>query len=387
MGSIAAAGAFVIALDSVVNIALPAIAGDFGVPPERVRWVIVCYVLTYALTSFAGGAAADRAGFARVFRAGLAVSAVAFVVGAGAPRFGVLLAARVLQGLGAGLVYGTAPGIVTQTATPEHRGRALGTLNGAIGLGLSVGPLVAGVLVDAFSWRAVFVARVPIALGALAWAARVKGTARGGSVTRLVAISDVLAPPVLRAGALAFVANAGIFAIWLLAPFYLLTVRGVGARVGGVLFMLTPLGTAVAAPLAGRLADRLGARLPVVVGLFAEAIGLALFSRSDATTSLALLAGALFVAGFGLGLFQVPNMAVVMAAFGAALQGAAGGVAFLSRTLGTVSGVLAFAEIFAHRRAAVGMAPAFGDAFAAAAVAVALAGALGSAERAPRGAR
>src|SRR5206468_101136 len=75
-----------------------------------------------------------------------------------------------VQGLGGGCVYGTVPGIVTLSATPATRGRALGFLNAGIGLGFSAGPLLAGLLVGVFGWRSIFLLRLPLALGALAWA-------------------------------------------------------------------------------------------------------------------------------------------------------------------------------------------------------------------------
>ncbi|MGH7345149.1 MAG: MFS transporter, partial [Candidatus Rokuibacteriota bacterium] len=101
---VAAAGALVVSLDSMMNIAFPAIAAAFAVGPERVRWVIICYVLTYAITSFAGGAVADHIGLVTVFRAGIALSVVAFVMGGAAPSFEWLLVARVVQGFAGGLV-------------------------------------------------------------------------------------------------------------------------------------------------------------------------------------------------------------------------------------------------------------------------------------------
>src|SRR2546428_341956 len=106
---IAAAGALLVSLDSMMNIAFPAIATAFAAPPERVRWVIVCYVLTYAITSFAGGAAADRLGHVVVFRTGVGLSVIAFVMGGTAGGFGRLLVARVVPGVAGGLVYGTPP--------------------------------------------------------------------------------------------------------------------------------------------------------------------------------------------------------------------------------------------------------------------------------------
>ena len=374
--AIAAAGAALVSLDSVVNIAFPAMSATFAVPPDRMRWVIICYVFTYALTSFAGGALADRVGHARVFRAGVALSALAFALGGLAPTFATFLGARVVQGFAGGLVYGTAPGLITLAAPPAERGRALGVLNAAIGLAYAGGPVLAGVLVDAVGWRAVFHVRVPLAALTLALALRLPA-ARVSTSVRVVSPRDVLRGAVLRPGVLAFFGNAGIFSVWLLAPFYLVTVRGLDATAGGMLFMLTPLGTAVAAPLAGRLADRVGPWPLVVSGLVVEAAGLALLGGANAETPLPPLAAVLFGAGLGLGIFQVPNMAAAMAAFGAAQQGAAGGFIFFARTLGTVFGVATLAQIFAVRRERVG-ALAFNECFVVAALVVAAAAALGA---------
>jgi MFS family permease len=373
---IAAGGAFVVSLDSIMNVAFPAIAVAFAAPPEQMRWVIICYVGTYAFTAFVGGALADRVGHGRVFRAGLALSAGAFVVAGLAPTFGWLLVGRVLQGLGGGCVYGTAPGIVTLAAAPAARGRALGFLGAAMGLGLSVGPLASGVLVDTVGWRAIFHVRVPLALLAFGAALAALPAASAPRAAKLVGAADLLRAPVLAAGALAFIANAGIFSIWLLAPFYLVAARGLETSAAGILFMLTPLGTTLAAPPAGRLADRIGPSVLIGAGLALEALGLGLLSRADAATPIAVLAVALFGAGFGLGLFQVPNMAVIMAAFPSAQQGAAGGLAFLARTLGTVAGVAVLAQLFGIRRLAIGLGAAAAEAFLVAALAVALAAAL-----------
>lgn len=371
--SLAAAGAFVVSLDSMVNVAFPAVAADFGLPADQLRWVIICYVLVYALVSLAGGTLGDRVGHARVFRAGLALSGVAFVTCGAAPTFGALLAGRALQGLGGGLIYGTTPALVTLGRPAAERGRALGLLNAAIGVGFAVGPLAAGILVEQLGWPAVFQVRIPVAMAVLVWAVLWRAPTRPGPSTSRRGLAGVVRGSVLGLGLLAFLANAGIFAIWLLVPFYLVERRGFDGLVSGALFMLTPLGTAVAAPLAGRLADRVGFRGPMVAGLLAEAAGLLLLSWAGPTTPPALVALGLFGAGFGLGIFQVPNMTAVMSRFGAAAQGAAGGLAFLARTLGTVAGVAVLAQVFASRRAAGGFDAAFAAALLMAAGLVALA--------------
>jgi MFS family permease len=357
---LAAAGALLVSLDSMMNIAFPAIAADFAVPPERIRWVIICYVLTYALTSLAGGAAGDRIGHVTVFRAGAALSIVAFVMGGLASGFGWLLVARVVQGFGGGLIYGTAPALAVAGASPALRGRRLGFLSGAMGLGF-LGSLPAGLLVESVGWRWVFHVRVPLALIVLGWALAVRSE-RVDLDRKPMLTGDVTRGPVLRAGALSFVARGAIFAIWLLVPFYLVEARGLGALVGGVFFMLTPLGTTIAGPLAGRLADRIGAATPAVVGLALETAGLAVLGFV-----------ALFVAGFGVGFFEVPNMATIMAAFPPGRQGAAGGLSFLARTLGVVAGVAVMGQIVAARSAAVGFLGAFGESLLTAAVSVGVA--------------
>jgi MFS family permease len=368
---LAAAGALVVSLDSMMNIAFPAIAAAFVVPPERVRWVIICYVLTYAITAFAGGAAADQLGHVAVFRAGVALSVVAFVMGGAAPSFNWLLIARVVQGFAGGLIYGTAPALSTLGAPATMRGRRLGFLSAAMGLGL-LGSLPAGALVESFGWRAVYHVRVPLALAVLAWAL-VTPPEPVEPQRKPVAFGDVTRGPVLRAGALSFVARGAIFAIWLLAPFYLIEARELGAFVGGFFFMLTPLGTTVAAPLAGRLADRVGPSAPAVAGLALEALGLAALGFVGGSTPLALVGLALFVAGFGLGFFEVPNMTTIMTAFPSGQQGAAGGLSFLARTLGVVTGVAVTGQIVAARTAAVGFLGAFAESLLVAALAVAVA--------------
>jgi MFS family permease len=371
--TVAAAGAFLVSLDSMVNIAFPAMAAWFDRPPEAMRWVIVAYVLTYSLTSFAGGAVADRVGLARVFRAGVALSVVAYALAAAAPAFPALIAARVVQGIAGGLVYGTSPALVTAAAAPPERVRALAFLNAAIATGLALGPVAAGVLLASAAWQAVFAARLPLALLVLAGAWRGLPDTAAAIGVRIVGVRDLVRAAVVRACALAYLANAGIFAIWLLAPFYLVNRRGLDPLAGGLYFMLTPLGTALAAPVAGRIAGRVGARLPTIAGLLLEAVGLVAVGHAGPTTPALAVAAALFAAGFGLGLFQVPNMTAIMAAFPAGQQGAAGGLAFMARTLGVVSGVVTFAGIFRAARAGAGFEAAFTTAFVVAASAVAVA--------------
>jgi DHA2 family multidrug resistance protein-like MFS transporter len=379
---LAALGVFAVSLDSAINIALPAMAAAFGVGPATIRWVIICYVLTYALMAFIAGVVADRLGPVPVFTAGLGISCVVFAAFALAGSFGGVLLLRVLQGVGGGLVYGTAPALVTLWLARERHGRGLGLMSLGLGAGLAIGPLLGGVLVERLGWLWVFLARAPL-MGALALlaGAMLGAPQRIGAAARIVAPRDLLRAPVLKAAALAFLSNYAQFAVWLLGPFLLVGVLGLSPITGGLFFMLTPLGTALAAPVGGWATDRGGPRWPLIAGLVIESAGLWIFSGLEVAGPLALVALGLALVGLGAGIFQVPNLAEMMAAFPAAQQGAAGGLAFLSRTLGSAAGVQVAAMLFESRGGGVGLVEAFHFAFAAAAAACGLAALLALAPR------
>jgi len=371
---LAAAGFLLVGLDGSINIAFPAMAAAFRVSSTTIRWVIICYVGTYALTAFVAGVLADRLGPGRVVRAGLVLSLFCFAGYALVSSFEMLLVLRVLQGVSGGLIYGAAPALVTLSLPPSRHGWGLGWASTGLGLGLSVSPLIGGVIVGSLGWRGAFLYRVPITAALIvlaAWTAVPRAGSHGA--WRMVVPSDILRWPVLHAGLLAFLANYAQFAVWLLVPFYLVAERGLSAAAGGLLFMLTPVATTIVAPVAGRMADRLGPRGPMVAGLAAEAAGLLLVARCDGSTPLVLVGGALGLVGLGLGVFQVPNITQVMAAFPPRQQGAAGGFAFLSRTTGVVVGVQAAAWLFRERAQTLGFLPAFQFTFAAAAAVCALA--------------
>jgi len=370
---LAALGALVVSLDSSVNIGLPAMAAAFGIGPGAIRWIIVCYVLTYAVTAFGAGLLADRLGPAQVFTAGLMVSGLAFAAYAAAPSFGLVLALRVVQGIGGGLVYGAAPALVTQSLPRERHGRGLGVMSVGLGAGLTAGPVIGGLLVGTFGWLSVFLFRAPLALALGALATTTLRTSRpGGAVPRMVAPGEILRAPVLTTALLAFLANYAQFAVWLLVPFYLVSVRAITPTLGGMLFTLTPLGTAAAAPVAGWAADRVRPHWPSTAGLLVEVAGLLIISRFTADSDLLSVMAGLALVGLGVGIFQVSNLAEMMAAFPRSQQGAAGGLAFLSRTLGSAVGVQVTAALF-DARLAWGFIAAFRWAFLGAAAAAGLA--------------
>ncbi|MBI4240220.1 MAG: MFS transporter [Candidatus Rokubacteria bacterium] len=349
---VAALGALAVSLDSAVNIAFPAMSEAFGVGPTAIKWVVITYVLTYALTAYAAGALADRVGQAPVFVAGLWLTAASVLACGLAPSYGWFLGFRVAQGVGGGLVYGSAPALITLSLPADRQGRGLGLFTLGMAVGFAVGPLIGGLLVDALGWRWVYLFRAPLAAAlALGAPAALSGAPGVAARWHLIRLREVLRPHVLQLNALAFLANLAQFAVWLLAPYYLVNVLNLSATAGGLLFMLTPLGTAAAAPVSGWATDRFGGRPLVGLGLAAESAGLFLISRLDAQSPGAEVALALALVGLGLGAFQVPNMRLLMASFPPTQQGGAGGMISMSRTLGIVAGVSLASAIFGGRGA------------------------------------
>lgn len=396
-------------LDSSVNIAFPAISNAFGLDVSLMQWIVISYVLTYASLLLSCGRLADLRGHSQMLRWGLAGSVLAFLCCGLAPTFSWFLAARVLQGVTAALLFASAPALVTLTIPAEQRGHALGIFQMSAAIGFALGPLLGGLLVDMFGWRAVYLFRIPLALvltiiafsrsllsveqkegqrfdlvGALTLAASVAGLlfalSRGrdlgwtsplvlsllvGSgisfagfvVTERRVVSPVVDlslfhhPAFVVANTLNVLANCSVFAIWLLVPYYIVNALGYPATTGGLLLMATPLATALAAPLAGKLSDQLGTGVLSSLGLGLEALGLWSISQLDSSSNALMVTMALGCVGLGLGVFQTPNMSFIMGAIPREQQGIAGGMSQMMRTLGVVLGVTSASMLFSSRRA------------------------------------
>jgi MFS family permease len=400
---VVALGTLVVPFDSSVNFAFPYITQAFGLPMPAIQWVVIAYTLTYAALMLVFGRVGDMLGYRRIFLAGSGWSAVAFVLCALAPSYGALLAARVLQGVGAALVLSCGPALATSLYPESARIRILGIYTMVIGIGGALGPLIAGLLVPIIDWPAVFWFRAPLALSAfaLAWllpadtrpAIREEFDAAGGILLVLAISAMLLALNQLQhlgesivwftaAALVCILAIAGFitqekrtqrpiinlrffrdfdfsllnaghaalslagFSVLLLVPFYLSRFGGLTAYSTGLLLACSPAGTALAAPLAARLAARMPPRLLAVIGAFSMAIGQVLIGTADVTPNIPLLAGAMALQGFGVGLFQVAYFDIVTASIPRADRGVAGSLVMMTRTVGVVTGATVLMLIF-----------------------------------------
>jgi len=397
---VVALGTLVVPFDSSVNFAFPFITRAFGLPIPAIQWVVIAYTLTYAALMLVFGRVGDMLGYRRIFLVGSLWSAVAFVLCAMAPTYPALLAARVLQGVGAALVLSCGPALATSLHSETARTRVLGIYTMVIGIGGALGPLVAGMLVPLIDWPAVFWFRAPLALTAfvLGWllprdtrpAHRESFDGAGGALL-VLAISALLlalnqlhhvgvwfavsaagcmlatagfilqerrtARPIidlryfhdfdfsLLNGGHAALSLAG-FSVLLLVPFYLSRFGGQTALATGLLLACSPTGTVIAAPLAARLATRIAPRRLALLGAGSMALGQWLIAAVDAVPNFPLLASAMAMQGFGVGLFQVAYFDIVTASLPRADRGVAGSLVMMTRTLGTVTGATTLMLLF-----------------------------------------
>lgn len=166
-------GSVVVSVDAtVVNVALPAITDDLGGGLSGQQWVANAYLLTLAALILVSGSLSDLFGERRIFTLGVAGFGVTSVLCAAAPTIEVLIAARALQGVSGALLTPAALAILIAVFPPRERGQAIGTWTAWGGIGILLGPLLGGQIVDSTSWRVVFAINVPIVLGTLALAAR-----------------------------------------------------------------------------------------------------------------------------------------------------------------------------------------------------------------------
>ncbi|MBE7219235.1 MAG: MFS transporter, partial [Caulobacteraceae bacterium] len=155
---------------SVVNVALPMIAGALGRSPAAEAWVIDAYLLPLSALLLLGGGAGDRFGRDRLLMLGVAVFGIGSVLCGFAPNYAALLGFRAVQGVGAAILLPNSLAVLSATFEGEARGRAVGAWS-AVGAGAAaVGPVLGGWLADTFGWRAIFFVNVPVAAAALALA-------------------------------------------------------------------------------------------------------------------------------------------------------------------------------------------------------------------------
>src|SRR3954453_13321543 len=171
--AIVAVALFMVVLDNlVVTTALPSIRADLGATIQSLEWTVNAYTLSDAVLLLTGAALGDRFGRRRMFVIGLAMFTVASAAAALAPTSAALIGARAIQGVGAAIVTPLTLTLLAEVFPAEKRGLAIGAWSGISGLGVALGPLVGGAVVDGISWHWIFWINVPVGLAVIPLAAR-----------------------------------------------------------------------------------------------------------------------------------------------------------------------------------------------------------------------
>jgi EmrB/QacA subfamily drug resistance transporter len=394
--------------NSVSNVALPAIMAHFQVPLSSTVWVVTLYVVTFAVLMPVCGYLGDLFGQRRLYLWGMGLFTLAQLASGLAPSFAWLLGSRLLLGIGIAPTLPAVMALITRTFAPGERGRAMGLWALVNGAAHALGPPLSGFLTQHAGWRSVFLVSLPLCflnLILVAWRVPPDGKQRaprfdlpGAAALTVTALGLMLAltqstrwgwlsPGALglwgltAAGLLAFVAAERrasapfvdlslladrryaaavvvisaqffcLFGLLLALPVFLIDGLGWSDGLAGLLVLPLPLTMALAAPLAGRLADARGSRWTCTLGMsLVVTAGLALYAWTALPVQQAAppwwaLAGSLVLMGAGMGLTQSPVTAAVTHIVPAAQVGVATGIfhmgRFVSGSLGsTVFGLL-----------------------------------------------
>ncbi len=399
-------GVLIAQLDSsVVNLAVKRIGADLAASVSALQWVLDAYNLVYASLLLTGGTLGDLYGRRRCFALGVGLLALGSAVCGLAPGIAILIAGRVLTGVGAALVLPSSLALLAATY-PEAKARAhaIGIWASCNGLAVAIGPTMGGLLVDGAGWRSIFLLVLPICAVALllAWRAvpesahpqgrRLDPPGQALAIIGLAALAFAViegahwgwaSPAILAAGALALSALAlfilferqrdgalvplelfgrapfvaalviaalmtfGMYGFLFLLPIFLQTVRGHSAFLAGVELLPASLTFVVVSTASGRLAVRFGPRLMMAAGMAAMGVGLLMLLAVAAETPLALMMAGLFVIGVGLGLNTGPVMTVAVGSVPPARSGTASGLVNTTRMIGATLGIAVLGAIFA----------------------------------------
>ncbi len=358
--------------ESVVNVALPKIQADLHTSLASMQWVVNAYTLCLSALLLIGGAAADRFGRRRLFLIGITAFALASVACGIAPNAAVLIGSRAVQGVGAALLIPCSLAIIGAAFDARERGTAIGIWSGAGALAGGAGPLLGGLLIDHWSWRAIFLINPLVAIPTVWIAVRrlpesVDSAARaragldwrgavlvfaglGSFVYGLISAAtlgwrDVTIVGTLVAGALlmsAFVlqerrapapmlplalfrsasfSGVNLLTLFLYGalggaffflPFVLIEAHGFSATAAGAVYLPFTLVVAVLSRWSGGLADRFGARWPLTVGPVVAAVGFAWLAALAGEPRYWIYLGPMLVLGLGMAITVAPLTTTVL---------------------------------------------------------------------------
>jgi EmrB/QacA subfamily drug resistance transporter len=394
----------IIGLDNtILNVAIPTLQRELGASASELQWMVDSYILVFAGLLLTMGAIGDRFGRARTLFTGLAIFGVASVFAAFTSSAAELIAARAIMGVGGAMIMPATLSIITDVFPREERGRAIGIWAAVAGLGIGLGPIVGGVLLENYFWGAVFLVNVPIVIAALILGYFLVPASRDpeatpldlkGAFTSLVAITGLVfgviegpaegwgSPLVVTAFVVAAVFGAAfvwiersvehpmlnlnyfrnprfsggataisvaffsLFGVIFLLTQYLQFVLGYTALEAGVRTAPIALGMVIGSAMSPRLAEKFGTTKVVAFGLFVLAATLVSFTFFDVTTGYAVIGVSLVAMAYGMGNIMAPSTDSVMGAVPVAKAGVASATNDVTRQVAGAVGVAVIGSVF-----------------------------------------
>ncbi len=377
-------------MGSAVNIALPSIGKELSLDAITLGWIATAYLLSSATLLVPLGRIADIYGRRKIFTCGIVVLTLSSLFSGMANSATMLISFRVLQGIGGAMLAGTAVALLTTVFPANERGKVLGINVAATYIGLSVGPVLGGVLTQHLGWRSIFFLSALLGLavsGVVLWKLKGEWTgAKGerfdfaGSVIYILGLVALvygftLLPAMLGVGLIvggaiglsaftrwemrtkspvldislfknskaftfsnlaALINYSATFAVAFLISLYLQYVKGFNPESAGLILVAMPAMQAIFSPLAGRLSDRIEPRLIASAGMALTTVGLVIFIFLNEATPLGLIIGNLVLMGLGFALFSSPNTNAVMSSAPKTAYGVASATLATMRQVGMV---------------------------------------------------
>jgi len=388
---------FMATLDgSIVNIALPSITNSLGLQLGHAQWISSIYLMAICSFILLFGRLGDIVGKIRIFRIGTIVFVIGSLLCGLSGSLATLIAARIIQAIGASMTMANSQGIVTDIFPDNERGKALGMVGTFVSLGSIAGPGIGGLMVNSLGWESIFWINVPIGLiaiilgskllpsdiqmskkridsaGSLLFAgfivsliaAVLLGQETGYGDWRILSLlifavisfviflrveSRIDEPmldlslfrnPLFTLSILCgFLVFISMFCYNIIAPFYLQSILGLSPSNAGWIMMIYPLVMVIVAPLSGAMSDRFGSEWLSFIGLILMVVAQAGLASLHEGSTLITVGSIIALLGLGGGMFQSPNNSLIMSTVPRPRLGVAGSVNSLVRNLGMVVGI------------------------------------------------
>ncbi|MFV0481630.1 MAG: MFS transporter [Campylobacteraceae bacterium] len=388
---------FMATLDgSIINIALPTIAKDFGVNTNQIIWVVAFYMMTICVLLIFFGKLGDIFGKIKIFRIGVILFLFGSILSGFSTSLDQLITFRIFQAIGSAMTMSTNLGIIAEVFTVQDRAKALGFVGSMVSLGTITGPSIGGVIVEHLSWSYIFWLNVPFGLftiylgsrylpkdinttktpvdfigfalyacfiisffGAMFLAQEIGFDKPkihllfASSIIFLVVFIRVELrrkfpllelkifknKPVTYGLICAFLIFLSNFLFYIIMPFYLQDARGFNASHAGFLVMIFPIVMVVASPIAGSFVNKIGATKMASIGLFVVMFAHGLLIFIDIETPIILFCFIVAILGLGNSLFQPSNNSIIMGSVDKKQLGIVGSINALARNIGNITGV------------------------------------------------